>query len=266
MTRVVLMMTDGMRPDGFKQANTPNLDQFLSESSYTLEAQSVMPSITLPCHMSIFHSIPPNRHGITSNDWHPMARPIPGLLERAKYEDKRCGLFLNWEQLRDLGRPGNLHYLFMRDSSYYYKDEQFIGDEFIAEAAIRDLPTLDLNFAFVYWGTIDTVGHAFGWMSDEYIAQIERVDSLIGDVLSIIPSDTTVLIQSDHGGHDRNHGTDSPEDMTIPWMIRGNGIRQGHQIQQAVSLLDTAPTIAKIMKIKPAPEWEGKIVAEIFEE
>ena len=266
MTRVVLMMTDGMRPDGFKQANTPNLDRFLSESSYTLEAQSVMPSITLPCHMSIFHSVPPNRHGITSNDWHPMARPIPGLLERAKYEDKRCGMFINWEELRDLGRPGSLNYLYLQTMLYEYHDGGFIWDDVIAETAIRELPKLNLDFAFIYFGTIDSAGHAFQWMSDEYIAQIERVDSLIGDVLSIIPSDTTVLIQSDHGGHDRNHGTDSPEDMTIPWMIRGSDIKQGYQIKQAVSLLDTAPTIANIMEIKPAPEWEGKIVAEIFEE
>ena len=53
--------------------------------------------------------------------------------------------------------------------------------------------------------------------------------------------------------------------MTIPWMAAGPNIRKGYAIQAPVSLLDTAPTIAKIMEIQPHREWEGKCVEEIFE-
>jgi arylsulfatase A-like enzyme len=74
-----------------------------------------------------------------------------------------------------------------------------------------------------------------------------------------------VLLQSDHGGHERTHGTASSEDMTIPWLVAGPGIRQGYEIKTAVSLLDTAPTLARLLKISPHPAWEGRCIEEIFE-
>jgi arylsulfatase A-like enzyme len=84
-------------------------------------------------------------------------------------------------------------------------------------------------------------------------------------VLGALPDNATVVLQSDHGGHDRNHGTDLPEDMTIPWLAAGPGIRQGHTIESTVSLLDTAPTIARLLGLAPHREWEGRCVEEIFE-
>jgi arylsulfatase A-like enzyme len=57
-----------------------------------------------------------------------------------------------------------------------------------------------------------------------------------------------------------------PEDMTIPWIIYGQGIRKGHAIQRAVSLLDTAPTIARLLDLKTPREWEGTSVDEAIED
>jgi predicted AlkP superfamily pyrophosphatase or phosphodiesterase len=264
MPPVVLMMTDGMRPDALQQVNAPHIQGVLAEGAYTLTAQSVMPSITLPCHTSIFHSVPPSRHGITSNDWHPMARPVLGLVDMAALQGKRCAFFYNWEQLRDLNRPGTLYYSHCIATAEYVEDGKAEGDRYIAEFASGKITEHNIDFAFVYFGTIDMIGHVYGWMSDEYLRQIEQVDAFIGQVLSTLPEDTTVLIQSDHGGHDRSHGTDMVEDMTIPWMIRGPGIKRNHAIQAPVSLLDTAPTLAHILGINPAPEWEGRCISEIF--
>jgi predicted AlkP superfamily pyrophosphatase or phosphodiesterase len=52
-------MIDGLRPDAIVPADCPNLKALLARSAYSLTATSVMPSITLPCHTSIFHSVPP---------------------------------------------------------------------------------------------------------------------------------------------------------------------------------------------------------------
>jgi len=65
----------------------------------------------------------------------------------------------------------------------------------------------------------------------------------------------TVIVTADHGGHDRNHGTDLPEDMTIPMFFFGPAFEPGKQFQG--SILDLAPTITALMKIPPAKEWEG---------
>lgn len=81
-----------------------------------------------------------------------------------------------------------------------------------------------------------------------------------------LPDDSAVLLQSDHGGHEHTHGTEIPEDMLIPWIIAGPHIKQNHEIQHPVTLLDTTPTLTAVLSIDPSPEWEGASVAEIFKE
>lgn len=64
---VSLFLIDGMRPDALIQAHTPTFDHLLENGMYTLTARAVMPSITLPCHASLFHSLSPEQHGVTTN-------------------------------------------------------------------------------------------------------------------------------------------------------------------------------------------------------
>ncbi len=257
MPPVVLIMLDGLRPDALTAARTPRLDAFIAGGAHTLAARSVMPSITLPCHTSIFHSVPPERHGILDNVWHSMARPVTGLIEVIHNAGKRSGFFHNWEPLRDLNRPENLDFAFFTNTS-----NQLDGDLGIADAVERYWRGAQLDFTFVYFGVIDTSGHAFGWMSPEYMHQIEVTDALVGRVLDTVLPDATVIIHADHGGHDRSHGTDAPEDMTIPWMVGGAGVKRGAVIQQPVSLLDTAPTVAHLLGLTQPAAWEGSVVAD----
>lgn len=256
---VVFILIDGLRPDAIAKADCPNLRALMARSAYTLCARSVMPSITLPCHMSIFHSVPPERHGIVSNTWVPMARPLPGLIEVANANGVRCAHFYNWEPLRNVNTPENLWMSFCNDTS-----KMIDGDAITVEVATSMIPRFQPQFSFVYLGTVDTMGHVFGWMNDGYLQQIARVDIELGKLLAALPADTHIVLQSDHGGHDRTHGTEMPEDMLIPWMVAGPGIKSGVELQSPVSLLDTAPTIARLLGIKPHPQWEGRVVDEIF--
>ena len=66
-TMVVLIMIDGLRPDAITPDGCPALTGLMARGAYSLQARSLMPCLTLPCHMSIFHSVPPGRHGVTSN-------------------------------------------------------------------------------------------------------------------------------------------------------------------------------------------------------
>lgn len=256
----VFFMLDGVRPDAIEQAHTPTIHALMQRGAYTMTAQSVMPSITLPCHTSIFHSVPPARHGITQNVWTPFARPLPGLIELAKMQlGLRCAFITNWEELRDLSRPSSLAYSWYTDASYLEH-----GDDLVADHAVSAIAREAFDFAFVYFGTVDSMGHFFGWMSPEYLKQLERVDAQLGRVIDALPPGSTVLAQADHGGHERTHGTDLPEDMTIPWLIAGPNIKPNYAIQLPVSLLDTAPTLARVLGVKPHAQWEGRAVEEIF--
>jgi predicted AlkP superfamily pyrophosphatase or phosphodiesterase len=255
----LFVMIDGLRPDAVAQIDCPTLTELRARGSATLTARSVMPSITLPCHTSIFHSVPPTRHGVVTNDWQPMARPLPGLIDVAKTAGKRTAAIYNWEPLRNLSQPLSLDFAWYQDLSY---EED--GDDRTADAAIQYLPQLRPDFAFVYLGTVDTAGHRYGWMSDEYLRQAERVDRQLGRLLAALPDDTHLIVQADHGGHERTHGTDSAEDMTIPWIAAGPSIRQGHVLQTPISLLDTAPTLARLLGLPPHRDWEGRCVEELF--
>jgi hypothetical protein len=252
-------MLDGVRPDALSAAHCPAVQGLIARGSATLQATAVMPCITLPNHTTIFHSVPPDRHGITTNTWTPMARPLPGLFDIAHAAGKRCGFFYNWEPLRNVSVPGSLAYSLMIDNV-----ESPTGDQVIAGEAARVLNSQRLDFAFVYLGNIDVAGHAHGWMSDGYLAQVAVTDAVVARLLAELPPDTHVLLQADHGGHERTHGTEAPEDMTIPWMLAGPDIRAGHTLVGPVSLLDTAPTLAKLLGLSAHPHWEGHSVDEAF--
>lgn len=256
---VVLVMIDGARPDALGPAGCANLAALRQRGSSTLAARSVFPSVTLPCHTSIFHSAPPERHGITTNIWTPPARPLIGLVEALKPAGKRSAFVYNWEPLRDMSRPESLAYSYYREPTYEPE-----CDDPIAAEAIRLLAGEAFDFVFVYLGSVDLAGHGYGWMSPEYLGQLNRVDGLLGQILAALPAGASIIVHSDHGGHERTHGTDSPEDMTIPWVAAGPGIRAGHQIAGPVSLLDTAPTVARLLGVAAPVSWEGESPDEIF--
>jgi predicted AlkP superfamily pyrophosphatase or phosphodiesterase len=289
MAAVVLITTDGLRPELVGDPRYPNLTAFRSKSAWSLSASSVYPSKTLPAHVSIFHSVPPSRHGIFENEWKPISPPIPSLVDLApigstpfdpktkkallqnnqppkllKNMGLRSAFFYDWEPLRDLARPGSLTYSFFRN---YHAHPNGIetADQVVAEEAVRYINSEKPDFAFVYFVLVDYAGHVHGWMSDGYLEQVGRLDDAVGTLIDQLPTDVTVLIESDHGGHDRIHGTDLPEDMTIPWMVSGPGIKKNYEITSPVSLLDTAPTLARILSLTPHPNWEGRCIEEIFE-
>ena len=48
-----------------------------------------------------------------------------------------------------------------------------------------------------------------------------------------------------------------PEDMLIPVIICGKDFQQGKELEN-VSIMDIAPTVAKLAGVEPDAEWEGK--------
>ena len=93
-------------------------------------------------------------------------------------------------------------------------------------------------------------------MSDAYLKCIHNAFNNVKQVIDQAGSEYTVIVTADHGGHDRAHGTDRKEDMTIPMFFYGKQFIPG-QVLGNVKLLDLAPTIADILEVAPAREWEG---------
>lgn len=250
--KVLLILVDGMRPDAL--GDIPQAQEMMKRSSYSMTAQTVFPSVTLPCHMSLFHSVDPGRHGTTTNVYTPQVRPIKGLCEVLRQNRKRCAFFYNWEELRDLARPDSLAFsYFVSGHQYGYEDANCM----VADMAIKYLSSDRPDFAFLYFGWPDAAGHNHGWGSEEYERSVQGTWKDIARVVEALPEDYTVIITADHGGHDRIHGTDMPEDMTIPVILYGADFAPG-EVLEDVSIKDLAPTIAELLDTEPAEEWEGR--------
>jgi len=252
--KVLLILVDGMRPDSLDICGHPFIRKMKEAGCYTAEAQTVMPSVTLPCHMSLFHSVPPDRHGILTNTYTPQVRPINGLFEQLRQSKKSCGFFYNWGELRDLAKPDSIACgYYVSGHIYTYKT----ANEQITNEAIQYINDSNPDFTFVYLGYTDEAGHAYGWMSDEYIQSVYESWDCIEKIVSSISDDYTIIITADHGGHNRSHGSDRPEDMTIPLFIKGKGVSPATELKNA-NIIDIAPTVTKLLGVEAADEWEGK--------
>lgn len=252
--KVLLVLVDGMRPDALNAQKTAQ--KILARSCYATEAKTVMPSVTLPCHMSLFHSVEPSRHGTTTNVYMPQVRPVKGLCELLCEHKKKSAFFYNWSELRDLARPGSL------SVAQFFKGKTFgydVANDRVTDAAIESLRENTMDFTFVYLGFTDAAGHNHGWMSKEYMAAIDNSWNNIERLIEALPEgeDYAVIITADHGGHDRCHGTEMPEDMTIPLILMGAPFPSGSALSEA-SILDIAPTIAHLLGVEKDEEWEGK--------
>jgi predicted AlkP superfamily pyrophosphatase or phosphodiesterase len=264
---VLLVVIDGLRPDGILQARAPHLNHLTAHGACSLTAQTVMPSITLPTHMTMFHSLHPDQHGVTSNRYKSPSEPVPGLMELARAGGRKTAAFYSWEELRDLWRPGQV------DTSAFiniYSKPARDFDMEVAQAAADAIPRERPAFSFVYLGMVDEIAHKAGWMTPEYLQAVEQADAALGFLLGRLReanllTRTAILVQADHGGHDRNHGSPIPEDMTIPWILSGPGVRQGCQLNGGVSILDTAPTLAHLMDLPAPAAWQGRVIEEALE-
>ena len=86
------------------------------------------------------------------------------------------------------------------------------------------------NLCFIHFADPDGVGHKFGWGSPEQIKALGDVDAALGVIVEAISKAklakrSVILITADHGGHGKGHGQDIPEDMTIPWIAWGKGVK-----------------------------------------
>lgn len=251
--KVLLILIDGMRPDAI--ADIEAVKKLMKKSSYSLEARTVFPSVTLPCHMSLFHSVVPGRHGTTTNIYTPQVRPVNGICEQLKAAGKTSSMFYDWEELRDLSRPGMMKNTFFADLHCY--GGKVSGEKVFENSKRHILSDEAADFNFTYSGWVDSAGHGSGWMSDEYLRAVNGSWDLIDELIDCLPEEYTVIITADHGGHDWIHGTEMPEDMLIPLFCFGKDFKPGKNMGD-VSILDVAPTIAKLLGAAPAEEWQGK--------
>ena len=162
-------------------------------------------------------------------------------------------MFYGWEPIRDIARPGSLAY-----SKYMNFRMAESVDSILTDECDKLISSYRPDFVFLYLvDTDDKGGHDVGWMSDEYLKRISIAIDNVKRIIEKNRGEYRIIIMSDHGGHERTHGLDIPEDMTIPLFFIGDEFSSG-EIKKELSLLDIAPTVATLMGIYPDEDWEGE--------
>lgn len=265
MSKVILILIDGLRADALTPESAPAVHRIFSKGAMSLTARTVTPSITLPAHFSLFTSLSPQDHNVTTNTGTPLkSLSAAGLVETIRYNGMTTAAVYSWEYLRHLSPPGALDF-----SLYMNTDQTLHTDLDIMEMATGIIQRHAPDFCFIYLEGVDQAGHEKGWMSKGYMEAVARADQAVDMLAGVLKtadpaSDYTLVLQSDHGGIDTHHYDPVDPVLTIPWMAAGKEIRCGYRIRREMTILDTAPAIARILGIRPHYGWKGICPEDIF--
>jgi predicted AlkP superfamily pyrophosphatase or phosphodiesterase len=257
--RVLILSIDGFRPDAIELTPMRNLQTLMQESAYSLVAQTIFPSSTLPSHSSMLTGLCPDKHGVDWNDYIPDRGYANGtdIFDLAHAAGLRTVTVVGKEKLRQITEP---------ESTDVF---EFINDRDVVIAArVAELIPEGFGLMFVHFPTPDWMGHEYGWLSPEQFSVLFRADEALQTILDALENagmreDTLIFVTADHGGHDTTHGTRQLEDMTIPWIVAGPGVRHA-VLSTEVNTTDTAATIAWALGLPPQPAWDGLPVLEAF--
>jgi len=271
MPHTLVIGIDGLGAHGIGMAKTPNLDELMKNGASSLETRTVMPSVSGPAWSSMITGTSVERHGIWKNGWkvdnkilepvfkgeHNMFPTIFG--EIRKHNPKALiGAVYHWKDFGNFIEKGVCDVSIPCDS----EDEA-------TRKACDYLAEKKPHFLFVQLDNVDHGGHSGGYRSEEYVKSIEKADSLVGIFMETLRNaklvdETVVFILADHGGFEKGHGGCTPDEMIVPMIISGKGVKKGYTINSPTFTYDLAPTVAWLFGFQ-LNEWTtGEPVKEAF--
>ena len=262
--RVLIVTFDGLRPDAIEAADMVNVKALMQTGAYTLKAQTVMPSITLPAHASMVTGACPAKHIALWNEYVPQNGFALGtdIFDLTHAVGLRTVIVAGKEKLRQITEPGSTDFFGFVDTTDNTDDLTSLKNMAIEQ--IR----AGFGLMLVHFPDGDLAGHEFDWMSKQQLRAYHNNDETFGSLLNVMKENglydgTLIIITSDHGGHNSDHGLNIPEDMTIPWIISGPQVVPG-ELQTPVYIMDTAATVAFALGLPIQPDWDGAPVYEAF--
>lgn len=269
---VVIISIDGLRPDAIDEFDAHNLERLMREGAYSLTAQTILPSKTLPSHTSMLTGVDVGGHGIDWNsdqmDEHGHV-DVPTVFTLAHAAGYRTAAFFSKTKFHHLEVPQSLDHVRSPDGGGLLSD-RFMWTRTVG--MVEDYLESDSdapNLMFVHIGEPDYAGHIFGWMSSIYGLAVRQADRAVGEIVDEAndrfgAGNYTLIVTADHGGHGRDHGSADPRDTTIPWIVWGKGVQPGATLP-AIRTMDTAATAMWMLGIPTPSDWVGKPVASAFD-
>jgi arylsulfatase A-like enzyme len=257
--RVLIISIDGLRPDAIDLAPMPYLLSLMLKSAYSLSAQTVQPSITLPAHTSMLTGLCVLKHNVRWNEYIPQNGYAIGtdLFDLAHAAGYKTAMYVGKEKLRQITEPQSTDIFLSVD----------ISDDILISRLLSDFPQ-DFGLMFVHLADVDIAGHDTRWLSQTQLDAAYIADQEINRLLNALGkynlrNETLVIITADHGGNGENHVQNIPENRTIPWIVFGPGV-QPKKLTTRIHITDTAATAAYALGLQIPKEWDGIPVYEAF--
>ncbi|MFN8277334.1 MAG: alkaline phosphatase [Chitinophagales bacterium] len=271
---IIVLGVDGCSADGLLHAHTPHIDSLKAHGSFTLQAKAQLPTVSSPNWASIIDGAPPAAHGIWSNAWKrrdirdsvycggKKGRVFPTIFKVLRDNNKQAQLccLMEWWSFKRLVEPGVCS---LRQRTILEGVTDMRAPTVIA---VRKPQLL-----FLHFNNVDETGHRHGHGTPKYFAAIERVDKSIGKIMRAVKragmwEQTVFILIADHGGIGHGHGGNTPQEVNVPFIISGCGIKKNHQINSQVNNYDCSPTIAHLLGAPVPACWQGQVVKEALEE
>jgi len=270
---VIIIGLDGWGGYSMREnAKMPHVREFMKEGSYTLYNRTVRPSSSGPNWAAQLNGTPSEASGIISNAPDASFKPLvvtehnfqPTIFHVMRQErpDAEMGVICEWKEV--------LNYVDTLCLSYKKPiDKAYENIEDIVKESVKYLKEKNPVICFIHINSPDQFGHAFGRGTPEYYATLEHVDGQIAQIVDAVKEagyydDSVFILSSDHGHNGKVHGGDSNDEIEVPLVIWGKGIKKDHEIQEPVIMYDVAATIAKVFNLKTPASWRG-VPINVFE-
>ena len=265
---VVVISIDGLRPDAIARYEARTLQRLMEEGRYSLTAQTIALSKTLPSHTSMITGVDADKHGVTWNSdrvgehGYVSVQTMFGLAHANGFST--AALFSK-TKFHHLEVPNTLDFVRSPKRSIEGPWPSSRTADYVASYLRDNSP----NLLFVHFAETDLMGHTFGWMSWMYGMAVKEVDLAVARVLDKADERFgagmyTVIVTADHGGHKKTHGTSDKQDRTIPWIVWGAGVQRGDTLS-GIRTMDTAATVLWMLRLETPETWAGRPVTSAFE-
>lgn len=270
---VVLIGLDGWGAYSVPKAEMPNLALLMKQGSYTLKKRTVLPSSSAPNWAAMFMGASTEIHGYTT--WGSRTPEIPSpvvnehgifptvfSVARKSHPKAEIGVLYEWEGIKYLVDTLALSYHAQGVPTTEQPDK-------LCAMAEEYIKTRHPELLAVCFDEPDHTGHSVGHDTPEYYVMLKRLDSYIGRILGAISDagimdETVVIVTSDHGGIDKNHGGITLMEMETPFVISGRGIKKNNEITDVMMQYDVASTIAAVLGLEQPQAWIGRPVKGLF--
>ncbi len=265
--RVVVLVLDGLRADLVGDPRFPNLRALRDSSAHTVDATTVLPSVTAVAMTSLLSGVGPAEHGVDSDrfrvpDPSRALMTVPHVVCAAGLPSSGFVRQVPW-LIRPLARR--------IVSALGLSAAHFVtaNAHALLTAALPTLRTQRDGFVIIHWPDCDAIGHRTGWMSPPYLAAVARMDHALGALRRELEADrdnTLLIALADHGGGGRiatHHDSAHPLDCTIPIFLDGAGVH-AQELPGTLSILDVPATVLWALGLPIPARYAGTPISEAF--